>query len=117
MYLTSSSSFSIFDPVLQSKPFPRPKKFEHEEGRLFTPREDQAISPLLTDLGGSRAFLRMEFDTITMDRSAVSSKLGLNQHTFRISGRLKLIRLRTTVHPPPGFSRISVIVASKLGIE
>jgi hypothetical protein len=34
----------------------------------------------------------MEFDTIAVDRSAVSSKLGLNQHTFKISARLELIR-------------------------
>jgi hypothetical protein len=33
----------------------------------------------------------MEFNTITMDSSALSGKLGFHQHTFKISGRLELI--------------------------
>ena len=33
----------------------------------------------------------MEFDTIAMNSSAVSGKLGFHQHTFKIGGRLELI--------------------------
>jgi hypothetical protein len=33
----------------------------------------------------------MEFDPITMDSSAVSRKLGLHQHTFKIGRRFELI--------------------------
>jgi hypothetical protein len=33
----------------------------------------------------------MEFNTITINSSAVSGKLGFHQHTFKIGGRLELI--------------------------